>query len=732
MLPTQRVEAIVERLQAKHVRDGGSDDPEGNDTLEKFVAVKQVLKSHPFSGINRKVQLKPTAWIAAQTSGSPMPRPAGKDDFSGTRSARNSFSTADPRATSTPATHTEPESPLPGRHEGSPVAAAPAVMEVPTEAQFILKWGGELTELGEAQSALLGARFRNTLYPGEMSGVLRLHSTYRHDLKIYSSDEGRVQMTAAAFAKGFLDLEGRLTPILASLVSKHKSITKMLDDTPEEGRAAMDAAKAVIHTVLTSTNPLSSDDETTAAALSHAIKEKMHLHQSAAAAAIGTAATRAAAATSTSTTTPGGTSASIAPPSGLPIDALRVAITTADTAAVAEQARRRLSREGSDPEVGMSSMPAKQHAPPLPPAVLAPKVISPLDCSPRESPPRMPSPMADTNQSPSSLRIQPPRHAVSEQCLSPLIEAIHSKEVGDCSLLRGVELSLRQLGNPREALHQLHHLVDRLTCELRARVEACGLQNDTSPGPFSPNTAAAPPPASPAIPAQPVDVSAEGGLPEASSGGDTPVDADKKTDKKKRRDSWEPSNAETLLLHYGRWAKLKREFFKPKKGAFDTTKIPDLYDNAMYDMLHNQHLNLLSLPALYATARALAAYVVPQEYGAQPDDKVRTSHIYLASPCSPHLPIASPRISPYHLPASPHIISPHLPVSSPRISPYHLTISSPHIALSLALSLTLSLLVSHLVSPCLCSHTLSHSLVCPRGAGAHRHQHRLRHAAQVT
>jgi hypothetical protein len=38
-------------------------------------------------------------------------------------------------------------------------------------------------------------------------GLLRLHSTYRHDLKIYASDEGRVQMTAAAFAKGLLALE---------------------------------------------------------------------------------------------------------------------------------------------------------------------------------------------------------------------------------------------------------------------------------------------------------------------------------------------------------------------------------------------------------------------------------------------------------------------------------------------------------------------------------------------
>jgi inositol-hexakisphosphate/diphosphoinositol-pentakisphosphate 1-kinase len=51
-----------------------------------------------------------------------------------------------------------------------------------------------------------------SVYTGEYAGtqglgLLRLHSTYRHDLKIYASDEGRVQMTAAAFAKGLLALE---------------------------------------------------------------------------------------------------------------------------------------------------------------------------------------------------------------------------------------------------------------------------------------------------------------------------------------------------------------------------------------------------------------------------------------------------------------------------------------------------------------------------------------------
>ena len=36
---------------------------------------------------------------------------------------------------------------------------------------------------------------------GDGDEFLQLHAEYRHDLKIYSSDEGRVQTTAAAFAK---------------------------------------------------------------------------------------------------------------------------------------------------------------------------------------------------------------------------------------------------------------------------------------------------------------------------------------------------------------------------------------------------------------------------------------------------------------------------------------------------------------------------------------------------
>lgn len=69
------------------------------------------------------------------------------------------------------------------------------------------------------------------MYPDAPGGgILRLHSTFRHDLKIKTSDEGRVMKTAAAFAKGLLELEGDLPPILVSLVHKDKSTLLLVND----------------------------------------------------------------------------------------------------------------------------------------------------------------------------------------------------------------------------------------------------------------------------------------------------------------------------------------------------------------------------------------------------------------------------------------------------------------------------------------------------------------------
>uniref|UniRef100_A0A6N2NGD0 Inositol hexakisphosphate and diphosphoinositol-pentakisphosphate kinase n=2 Tax=Salix TaxID=40685 RepID=A0A6N2NGD0_SALVM len=193
------------RILVPRTRPGRESDSEAEDFehAEKLRQVKAVLEEEcyepdgeceyedgdgqggHFSGIYRKVQLKPLKWVKV----------------------------------------------LKSNVEGEE--------ERPVEALMVLKYGGVLTHAGRKQTCKLS---------GEGTGLLRLHSTYRHDLKIYSSDEGRVQMSAAAFAKGLLDLEGQLTPILVSLVSKDSSMLDGLDNASIE----MEEAKARLNGIITS------------------------------------------------------------------------------------------------------------------------------------------------------------------------------------------------------------------------------------------------------------------------------------------------------------------------------------------------------------------------------------------------------------------------------------------------------------------------------------------------
>ncbi|XP_072408910.1 inositol hexakisphosphate and diphosphoinositol-pentakisphosphate kinase 2-like isoform X3 [Chiloscyllium punctatum] len=136
---------------------------------------------------------------------------------------------------------------------------------------LVLKWGGELTPAGRVQAEELGRAFR-CMYPGGQEdsntglscespidcgdyagfpgcGLLRLHSTYRHDLKIYASDEGRVQMTAAAFAKGLLALEGELTPILVQMV-KSANMNGLLDSNSNSLSSCQHRVKARLHEIM--------------------------------------------------------------------------------------------------------------------------------------------------------------------------------------------------------------------------------------------------------------------------------------------------------------------------------------------------------------------------------------------------------------------------------------------------------------------------------------------------
>ena len=163
----------------KQIIDEKRANPEvkiGDEILMKFKHMRDVLERWKIGGLNRKLQLKPRKWEEYE-------------DQHGEKTVKC------------------------------------------IEIQLILKWGGNLTKLGEKQSITLGQRLRHSMYPNTPGGggILRLHSTFRHDLKIKTSDEGRVMKTAAAFAKGLLELEGEITPILISLVHKEKDSLHMLD-----------------------------------------------------------------------------------------------------------------------------------------------------------------------------------------------------------------------------------------------------------------------------------------------------------------------------------------------------------------------------------------------------------------------------------------------------------------------------------------------------------------------
>ncbi|UKJ88114.1 hypothetical protein MACJ_000557 [Theileria orientalis] len=163
-------------------------------------------KGYEFSGINRKVQLKavykPKSFLGMGESGA---------------SGATECATADGTFFSTTKT---------GGFSGrdTPVRQIEKVL-------VVAKWGGDLTDVGKSQAEDLGRRLRQTLYPADSSALIRLHSTYRHDFKIFSSDEGRCQITGAAFTKGILDLEGELTPILVAMTIRNKKAYQLLNET---------------------------------------------------------------------------------------------------------------------------------------------------------------------------------------------------------------------------------------------------------------------------------------------------------------------------------------------------------------------------------------------------------------------------------------------------------------------------------------------------------------------
>eukprot|EP00727_Mastigamoeba_balamuthi_P012629 m51a1_g799 putative inositol hexakisphosphate and diphosphoinositol-pentakisphosphate kinase 2 (914) ;mRNA; f:650120-653481 len=117
---------------------------------------------------------------------------------------------------------------------------------------LIFKFGGQLTDFGRKQADLLGKLFRHKMYPADRLGMLSLHSSYAHDLKFYASDEGRVQMTAAVFARSFLELdEEEIVPILFALVWNDRRANLLLEHSSSDSEL-MRTVKKQLATILNS------------------------------------------------------------------------------------------------------------------------------------------------------------------------------------------------------------------------------------------------------------------------------------------------------------------------------------------------------------------------------------------------------------------------------------------------------------------------------------------------
>lgn len=193
-----RDEAFMDFLEQRENKFG----EDATDRVKGYRTLRDVLQRWQLVGINRKVQLKPKEFVTVPVEG------AFDED------------------------------------------GEQLVTRRVSKLLLIIKWGGDLTHTGEEQAEHLGQKFRRMMYPGGGGGLARLHSTFRHDLKIYTSDEGRVQKTAASFAKGLLELEGDIIPILVGLVLKSKDADSMLDQSGSSAQEIIMRVKQRLHKII--------------------------------------------------------------------------------------------------------------------------------------------------------------------------------------------------------------------------------------------------------------------------------------------------------------------------------------------------------------------------------------------------------------------------------------------------------------------------------------------------
>ena len=594
---------------------------EWEEEVEQWKQVVSILQEGGhFSGINRKAQLKPLAW-------EPIPE--------------------------------DQREPVKDGKEGP--------TERVTQALLILKFGGVLTHLGKNQAEFLGRDFRMRMYPGgdpNSDGLLRLHSTYRHDLKIYSSDEGRVQITAAAFIKGLLDLEtenNQLTPILASLVNKD---AKLLDFVTHEVEEDILHAKQKLYNIMTeghvkgknknkeyaTSDTATYDDFERAGPMNHLrrnsgarLTSPIRMPDPRGAPPSPADSSRR---NSTDEKSPRSPKALTSGPSPEKTSN-SYALMAADRARSLKAARRSIASsamsamssfrnaiasslgKGSSDDEKLKSADAKDvpespkggkhnrhrsaedvgataaiHSDPDGEDVSAPRTS---DDNPEQMLGRMDindpefTSSAAEDGAPSPPPSPPPAawKVLEGQDDSTMTIAGRLSSGNALGSVEG-SVSRRPHGVPEEPLKLLRLMIDLIQALTRQLREKCFRTNvPTHMG--SPTTTTW------------VDTLAatapRGSMPKGGLG--------------QLKDGSVPAGGESFLLMHARWKKLEQDIYHPRKGRYDISKVPDVYDAAKYDAIHNSHLDLDGLEELYRISKRLAEGVVPNEYGTHAHSKLR-------------------------------------------------------------------------------------------------------------
>ncbi|KAG2442512.1 hypothetical protein HXX76_002598 [Chlamydomonas incerta] len=684
---------LVKDFERRDDEKEGGVAPLGDEAKEaaqevrgKLRIMQTVLESGgQFSGINRKVQIKPLRWGVAP------PAPAAGDGVASP--------TAAAAAAAAPVVHAGPIAGAGGSMEmltglGSGIDVGSSSMAtlhnspsvggaisttgggagqpVLEEGLLILKWGGVLTHAGRQQAEDLGKIYRMVMYPSGGNGLLRLHSTYRHDLKIYSSDEGRVQTSAAAFTKAMLDLEGAsLTPILVSLVNKDASMLEAF------GKGASDdiaEAKEALYQAMTWDPEKPHDKPLAISKLSHTpmisppLSPKVSRASSfatknaggggAAAAAAAAAVTSlqtmssveaAATATAAPSVSPAAANPAVLPVLQRMIERLaglkegararmaeqqkeaerereREAAAAVAAAAAAEkelkEKEERAARRGPrPPSSGGAAEPAAEGAaePAVEgaaaaaaatadgdgaddegpagaepeaklPAAVAPAAAAPAAADPPASGKPPPHPSAAGGLARTSIRAhigQPRASPLSKRSFEPAATAAGSAHTH--TLLRlgspsAVAIIAGLPDTPLGLLRRLVELLRKLEDRLRQLVREDGVAGVRAGAKYS------------SLSMDP---------------------------KERVHEDGQPCGGEKMLLMFDRWHKLLKSFYNEKKDRYDISKVPDIYDSAKYDAIHNGHLGLDVLEELYVVAKLLADVVIPCEYGLDSGGKLR-------------------------------------------------------------------------------------------------------------